>query len=123
MKNAFLRIGYTCASLMVAGGLMTTLTTTAATAEMHDLASVTLSSPIQAGSATLPSGHYTISSVGGDIFLLESDKGDRAFVMGHQIENNTAAPKTEVLLKSDGEGLRLDKLYFEGDTTGYEFRQ
>lgn len=119
MKNAFLRIGYTCASLLVAGGFM--IAVTPANAEMRDLASVTLSQPVIVGTTTLPSGNYQIIDEGSNVFLIRSDKGDSALVYGRQVENSNEAPRTEVILKSDSEGLRLDQLRFEGQTSGFEF--
>jgi hypothetical protein len=118
MKNAFLRIGYTCASLLVAGGFM--IAVTPAIAETHDLAYVTLSQPVLVGNTTLPGGQYTISNEGNNVFLIHSAKGDTALVFGREVETDKA-PRTEVVLKGDSEGLRLDQLRFEGETTGYEF--
>ena len=115
MKNAFLRIGYTSASLLIAGGLLT------ANAETRNLASVTLSQPVEVGSTTLPSGHYTISTLGDDLFRIHSDNGATAIVTGHHIDTNNEAPKTEIILKQGTEGLRLDQLRFEGQTEGFEF--
>jgi hypothetical protein len=117
MKNAILRIGYTCVSLLAAGGLMT------ASAEMHDVVTVNLSQPVMVGSTTLPGGHYTIIDEGNNLFLLRSDNGDHALVFGRKVEESKEAPRTEVILKNDGEGLRLDQLFLEGETTGYEFRR
>jgi hypothetical protein len=119
MKNAFLRIGYTCASLLAAGGFMTPVT---ARAEMHDLAYVTLAEPVVVGNTTLPGGHYTITSESDNVFLIHSDHGENeALVLGRRMETNDAAPRTEVVLKNDGESLRLDQLRFEGDTLGIDF--
>src|SRR5580658_6840685 len=74
MKNAFSRIGYTCASILFAGGLMNAVTP--ANAEMHDLAYVTLSQPTEVGSTTLPSGKYTISTLNNDVYLIRSENGE-----------------------------------------------
>jgi hypothetical protein len=117
MKNAFLRVGYTCASILAAGGLMM------ASAEQHDVATVNLSQPVMVGSTTLPGGHYTIVDEGNNLFLVRSDNGDQALVFGRKIEESKQAPKTELILKNDGEGLRLDQLVLEGETTGYEFKR
>ena len=115
MKNAFSRIGYTCASILFAGGLMNAVTP--ANAEMHDLAFVTLSQRTEVGSTTLPSGKYTISSLNSDIFVLRSENGEEhAVVMGRRVETNDESPNTDVVLKNDGEGFRLDQLRIEGDS-------
>jgi hypothetical protein len=42
-------------------------------------------------------------------------------VLGMPIERPNEASRTEVQLKNDGEGFRLDKLYFQGRTDGYDF--
>ena len=113
-----LRLGYTCASMLVASGL----TMTAAKAGQHDIATVNLDEPVLVGSSMLPGGHYTISNEGNDVFLIQDEKGDHhAFVFGRSIERSDDAPKTEVVLKNSGEGFRLDKLYFQGSTDAYEF--
>ena len=117
MKNAMLRLGYTCASILIASGL----TATAARAEQHDLATVNLTEPVVVGSTSLPAGRYTITDEGNDVFLIHADNGDHAIVFGMKIERNGEAPKTEVVLKNDGEGFRLDKLYFQGRTEAYDF--
>jgi hypothetical protein len=118
MKNAILRIGYTCASILVASGL----TMTAAKAEQHDIATVNLPESVVVGSTTLPSGHYTITDEGNDVFLIHDDNGDHhAMVFGMKIETSKDSPKTEVVLKNDGEGYKLDKLYFEGSTDALDF--
>jgi hypothetical protein len=119
MKNAFSRIGYTCASILFAGGLMTAVTP--ANAEMHDLAYVTLSQPTEVGSTTLPSGKYTISTLNNDVYLIRSENGEGAMVMGRRVETNDESPRTEVVLKNDGEGFRLDQLRIEGESQEYEF--
>lgn len=118
MKSAMLRLGYTCASILIAG----VLTITAGKAEIRDLANVTFTQPVTVGTTTLPEGHYTISTVSEGVFLIHSDSGDHAIVLGRPID--TAEPsKTEVTLKNDGEGFRLDKLLFEGQTSGVGFNR
>ena len=117
MKNAMLRIGYTCASILVASGL----TMTAAKAEQHDIATVNLPEAVVVGSTTLPSGHYTITDEGNDVFLVHNDNGDHAIVFGMKIETPRDSAKTEVVLKNDGEGFKLDKLYFQGTTEALDF--
>jgi hypothetical protein len=122
MKNAMLRMGYTCASILIAGVLAVDLTATAANAEVRDIANVTFTQPVTVGATTLPEGRYTISNVSDGVFLIHSDSGDHAIVLGRPIA--TAEPsKTEVLLKSDGEGFRLDELLFEGETSGIGFNR
>jgi hypothetical protein len=117
MKNALLRCGYTCASILVASGL----TMSGAKAEMHDLVNVTLNEPVVVGKTTLPSGRYTITSVGDNEYVIHSDGGQRAVVLGRPIDADEPA-KTELVVKNDGEGtFRLDKLLFEGQTAGIGF--
>jgi len=117
MKSAMLRMGYTCASILVAG----VLTMTAGKAEVRDLANVTFTQPVTVGTTTLPEGHYTISNVSDGVFLIHSDNGEHAIVLGRTIDASSESPKTEVTLRNDGEGFRLDKLLFEGETSGIGF--
>lgn len=116
MKNAFLRIGYTCASILMAGAL--------ASAATVNIASVTLPNAVSVGSATLPGGHYTIASEGDGTFLIQSDNGQKsAMLMGRRIESGEAARRTEVVLSGEGDSLHLNKLFIEGQTEGYEFQR
>jgi hypothetical protein len=117
MKNAMLRLSYKCASILVASGLAMT----ASGAETRDLATVNLRESIVVGSTTLPSGHYTITSEGNDIFLIHADNGDHALLLGQRIERTDESAQTVVVLKNDGQCLRLDKLYIEGRTEAYDF--
>jgi hypothetical protein len=119
MKNAMLRVGYTCASILIAGAL----TITAGKAEVRDLANVNFTQPVTVGTTTLPEGHYTISNVSEGVFLIHSDNGEHAIVLGKTVDTLSEAPKTEVLLKNDGEGFRLDKLVFGGETSGIGFNK
>lgn len=115
MNNAFLRFGYTCAAILIAGGL--------ALAATQDLATVTLPHAVGVGSTTLPSGNYTIADEGDGAFLIQSDTGQKsAVVLGRRIQSDEAAPKTEVVLSGEGGSLHLDKLFIEGQTEGYEFQ-
>jgi hypothetical protein len=95
---------------------------TAAKAELRDLANVTFTQPVTVGTTTLPEGRYTISTVSEGVFLVHDNNGDHAIVLGRPID--TAEPsKTEVTLRNDGEGFRLDKLLFGGETSGIGFNQ
>ncbi|HWE50272.1 MAG TPA: hypothetical protein VG273_10805 [Bryobacteraceae bacterium] len=120
MKNAFLRIGYTCVSLLALGGGLL-ISVPAASAAIRDVASVKLAQPVMVGSTMLPGGEYTITDEGNNVFLVHSNNGDCAMVYGRQIEADKESPKTEVILKNDGEMLRLDELRFQGQSTALEF--
>ena len=117
MKNATLRLSCKCAAILVTSGLAIT----ASGAETRDLATMNLRESIVVGSTTLPSGHYTITSEGNDIFLIHADNGDHALLLGLRIERTGDSPKTVVVLKDAGQGLRLDKLYIGGRTEAYDF--
>ncbi len=119
MKNAVLRFGYACAPVLIASGLMAT----AAKAEMHDVVNVTLPDSVIVGSTTLPSGRYTITSMGSDVYLIHDDNGDHAMVLGRPVDTSEEPSKTALVLKNDGEGFHLDKLVFEGQTAGVGFNQ
>jgi hypothetical protein len=95
--------------------------------------SVTLPETVSVGHTTLARGRYKMSEISlasaQRIFVFRDDKGDAAAVV---IASKTADPndvntwgasqRTEVVLSPDQDGmLRLDKMFIEGDTTGYQF--
>lgn len=120
MKNAFTRIGRTCVSLLVAGGLAAV----AMLAGPINPVYVTLPHSVAVGSATLPAGDYTISSMsmadGDMLFVLRSEHGSPVTLAAQRIEGD-AAEKTNVLFSTDGDAWHFDKLFIEGDSTGYQF--
>ena len=89
---------------------------------------VTLPEAVSVGNATLEGGQqYEISEVsagaGASLFVIRSDEGDTVAVAAAM---KTAGPatdqKTEVVLSRDDAGsLHLDKLFVEGESTGYRF--
>jgi len=119
MKNAFSRIGRTCARVAMAGGLMVGVMLAG---EVNPV-TVTLPHAVTVGSTTLPSGEYTISSVDmadGELFVVRSANGATVSLLSEKIE----APdqdKTKVVFTKDGDNWHFDKLFIQGDETGYQF--
>ena len=107
-----------CGCMLMAGAMTMNL----ASAETRDLASVDLPHAVVVGSTTLPSGHYTISETGDDAFLIHSDNGVSAVVLGQRFDASSEADKTHVVLSGDDNALHLDKLFIGGESTGYEFQ-
>jgi hypothetical protein len=118
MNNAFLRLGYTCVCAIIAAAGVTS-----ATAAERDLATVTLPQAVEVGDTTLAAGQYTIVEEGEGTFRLSAPNGQGAVVLGRPFEEENEANKTQVVLTKDGKGLRLDKLYIEGENTGIEFER
>jgi hypothetical protein len=93
-------------------------------------ASVTfnLPSPAKVGSINLPAGHYTVreaNSPGGSAILnFQGPNGLNKYVLA--LETTEADPSTadtHVMLKSEGESLRLEKIVIEGREFGLEVVQ
>jgi len=91
-----------------------------------NLVTVTLPYAVTVGTATLPSGNYTISSVdmnaGEDILVIRSEKGDVvATLQAQKTYMNNRSEKSQVVLSRDGNTWNLDKLFVEGDGVSYQF--
>ncbi len=122
MKNAFTRFGKSFVSLLVVGGVMTAGLFAGTTA----VATVTLPHAVTVGNTTLPSGHYTISSVdmasGDDVFIIRADKGNAvAALQAQKVTLPTQAEKTQITVSKDGATWSLDKMVIEGADVSYQF--
>ncbi len=119
MKNAFSRIGRTCAQVAMAGGLMAGVMFAG---EVNPV-TVTLPHAVTVGSTTLPSGEYTISSVDmadGELFVVRSANNPTVSLLAEKI-GSPDQNKTEVVFTKDGDTWHFDKLFLQGDETGYQF--
>ena len=119
MKNAFSRIGRTCAQVAMAGGLMAGVMF----AGQVNPVTVTLPHAVMVGSVTLPSGEYTISSVDmgdSEVFVVRSPGNPTVSVMAEKIDAQDE-DKTELVLTKDGDNWHFDKLFIRGDEIGYQF--
>jgi hypothetical protein len=85
---------------------------------------LTLPHSVTVGSTTLPSGQYTISGVemsdGNEYFVVRSAKTAPVTLSAQRIDASDSS-KTHVVLSRDGEAWHFEKLFLEGDGTGYEF--
>src|SRR4051794_26227888 len=114
MKNAFARFGRTCVSMMIGGALAACALAAATTS----VVTVNLPYAVTVGSSTLPSGHYTISSMnsnGEDLFLIRSENGTAVTVQAQKIVPQGRAEKTEVTLSKDGDTWSLNTLFVDGE--------
>jgi hypothetical protein len=120
MKNAFSRIGRTCAQAVMVSGLMAGAMFAAA----PDQVNVTLPHAITVGSTTLPSGEYTISNLntneGDDYFLVRSADGHAVTMQVQKIDSQDPT-RTQVVLSKDGNAWHLDKMFIQGESAGYQF--
>jgi hypothetical protein len=119
MKNAFSRIGRTCAQVAMAGGLMAGVMFAG---EVNPV-TVTLPHAVTVGSTTLPSGEYTISSVDmadGELFVVRSANSPTVSLLAEKI-GSPDQNKTEIVFAKDGDNWHFDKLFLQGDETGYQF--
>jgi hypothetical protein len=121
--NTFKSIGTKVVSAMIATGLMAG----AAFAAGGNTVSVTLPQAVSVGSATLPSGQYTITESsladGNSLFVFRSEKGEATVAVASKNADPSADQKTEVVLSKEGGTLHLDKLFIEGDGVGYQFAE
>jgi hypothetical protein len=85
---------------------------------------VTLPHAVTVGSATLPTGQYTISSVemsdGNEYFVVRGAKTAPVTLQAQRIDA-ADSNKTHVIFSRDGESWHFGKLFLEGDGTAYEF--
>jgi hypothetical protein len=126
MKNAFSRMGQTCASTIFKGAIAGVLATGALFAASISPVKVTLPEAVTVGSTTLPSGAYTITSVdmndGNSWFVVRSERGQAITTLHAQRINPTASDdQTQVTLAKDGNAWHFDKLFIRGDESGYQF--
>jgi hypothetical protein len=121
MKNAFLRIGRTCAQAAIASGLLAG----ALLAGPMSPVTVTLPRAVTVGSTTLPSGQYTISSMdmgdGGDEFFTVRSPNTQAVTLQALRIDAKDQGRTQIVLMRDGDTWRLDKMFIEGEDLGYQF--
>jgi len=117
MKNAFLRLGYTCVFTMVATGL--------AFAGSVNPVTVTLPHAVTIGSTVLPEGTYVLESIdmtsGMEYFVVRGEHGAVATLQAVKRDTETSA-KTEITLDNDGGRWHFDKLQISGDSTTYVFQ-
>jgi hypothetical protein len=95
-------------------------------ASMNDL-TVTLPHAVTVGSATLPSGTYTISPVetrdGGEFFVVRGNGTSPIVLQAMKTDCAEPAAKTQVTLTESGDTWRLDKLSIQGESTAFEFQK
>ena len=58
---------------------------------------------------------------GSSLFVFRSDKGDSASAVAMKNADQAVDQKTEVVLSNDSGSLHVDKLFIEGESTGYQF--
>jgi hypothetical protein len=94
---------------------------------------VTLPEAVSVGDKTLRRGKYQISEIAlgsaESSFLFRDDNGNTAAILQatrtaspSKVDFSGAAEKTELLLSSSEDGtVRLNKLFIEGQTSGFQF--
>jgi hypothetical protein len=121
MNNAFVRFGMKCVSGVVVTGALLVSSLMAAT---PNRIMVTLPHAVTVGNTTLPSGSYTISNLDmadGEYFVIRSaNSAAVATIQAMKITANTS-DKTQIQFSQDGDTWRFDKMFVEGDGTGYQF--
>jgi len=120
MKNAFSRMGRTCASIVFGGALIAG----AMCAGNINQVSVTLPHEVSVGSVVLPSGHYTMSAfeMGGEqVFVVRGDSGKAVTIPAQNVQNESSPDKSEVVFSKDGNAWHFDKLVIAGDSQSYQF--
>jgi hypothetical protein len=142
MKNAFLRVGRTCVSTVVAAGMTSgpgiatallpfalmvqALLPTAAVAGSVNPVTVTLPHAVTVRSVTLPEGTYVMDSIdmgsGLEYFVIRGEHGVIATLQAAKHETEGAA-KTELVFDRDGDTWHFDKLVIKGDPTSYVFQK
>jgi hypothetical protein len=84
---------------------------------------VTLPHAVAVGSATLPSGHYTLSNFemgAEEYFIVRTDRGAAvATLQAQPIDGNSST--TKVVFSKDGDVWHFDKLELAGEGASYQF--
>jgi hypothetical protein len=87
----------------------------------------TLENPAVIGTTSLPAGHYTVreSLTNGGAALLQftGPDGLRKNVLAMETSVNGLTDHSGVILKSDGERLRVDRVLIEGHDYGFKVVQ
>jgi hypothetical protein len=122
MKNAFSRMGRTCAFLAIAGGLVAG----SLMAGASEIVKLTLPHAVTVGSVTLPTGQYTISGLdmadGDQLLVVRSQNGHQVVTLqGLKSVETQPANKTEVQFTTDGDAWHFDKILIKGETDSFEF--
>ncbi|MES1258615.1 MAG: hypothetical protein ABUS51_09295 [Acidobacteriota bacterium] len=122
MKNAFVRFGQTCVSVVIGSGLIAG----ALLAGEVNRVIVTLPHAVTVGSVTLPVGEYTLTSMdmsdGDQYFIVRGDHTPTVTLQTQKIDAPVdGSKKTEVVFTQDGAAWHFEKLFVQGDTTGYQF--
>ena len=121
MNNAFARIGRTCVSMALAGGLSALAMFGAAANSV----TITLPHSVAVGSTTLPSGNYTITSMelagGNQYFILRAENGAAAATLQAQRVTGEVPDVTSVEFSTAGPNWQFRKLFIQGASTSYEF--
>jgi hypothetical protein len=119
--NALKSIANRLAMAVVATGLVAG----SAFAAVGSTLTVTLPEAVTVGGTTLAGGQYTIteysSASGNSLFVFRSDKGDSATVVGTRTAEPAADQKTAVILSKEGGSLHVDKMFIEGEDSGFQF--
>ncbi len=120
----FRNIGIKLATVVTATGLAAGTAFAATGVQVN----VTLPDSVSVGYTTLGSGQYTITEypVGASAWstlVFRNDDGETAAVVtALRSADRADDSKTEVILSPDNEGiLHLDKMFIEGQITGYKF--
>jgi hypothetical protein len=119
--NALKSIGTKFVTATIAAGLI------AGAAFAASGASVTVNLPeaVTVGSTVLPGGQYTITESymndGSSLMVFRSESGQTASAMAVRSADPAVDQKTAVVLQREGGTLHLDKMFIEGETTGFQF--
>jgi hypothetical protein len=121
MKNAFVRAGQTCVSMLIAGGLIAG----GLFAGEANLVTVTLPHAVTVGNTVLPIGQYTISSLdiasGESYFVVRSEHTAPITVQAQKVTTETGSQNTEVTFSRDGNAWHFDKMFILGEDAEYLF--
>ncbi len=120
--NALMRFGRTCVSTVIAGAVMAG----GLLAGSLNPVKVTLPHAVTVGSTTLPTGDYTITTVsmsdGEQYFVVRGEKGPIATLPAMRIDaSEQESSKTSVIFTQDGDQWKFDRLFIQGEDTGYQF--
>ena len=103
------------------------LAATAAFAASGDVLTINLPEAVTLNGSVLPSGQYKITETsmadGSGLLVFRSDKGTATAVLAMRSAEPSADQKSEVILANEGGSMRLDKLFVQGESAGYQFSE
>lgn len=100
-----------------------------ASAQVMNLIRITLPFEANIAGTTLPAGDYTIQPLNGTsgipVLIFRGEKGKAIEVVAKQVAtpDNSASPRTEVVIGTHASQPEIEKLWIQGQAVGFDFER